>query len=111
MKGDYDGDGDEDLYLVNYAGDARLLRNDQPGPSDSYNHYSFDRAVGLSLLEDDLEQTLALLQRGLDQGYLVWGLLDGKIFEDVRNHPDYALLEAKANSLVEKHLARLAELD
>ena len=31
IKGDYDGDGDEDLYVVNYRGPAHLYRNDQTG--------------------------------------------------------------------------------
>ena len=31
IKADYDGDGDEDLYVVSHGGEARLCRNDQQG--------------------------------------------------------------------------------
>ncbi len=31
IKGDYDNDGDEDFYAVNYQGPAHLFRNDQTG--------------------------------------------------------------------------------
>jgi hypothetical protein len=31
IKGDYDGDGDEDIYVVNYGQPAHLFRNDQIG--------------------------------------------------------------------------------
>ncbi len=65
----------------------------------------------LLTLEGDIDKALDLLNQAVDAGYLAWGLRNGVIFEELRNHPEYIALKAKTDMLVQKHLGRLAELE
>jgi hypothetical protein len=59
IRGDYDGDGDEDLYVVNFDGDAHLYRNDQVG-----GEYLILRLVGTRSNRDALGAVARISRAG-----------------------------------------------
>ena len=60
VYGDYDGDGDPDLLLVNYAGDIRLFRNDNGGG----NNYLIVDLQGVTSNRDGIGARIEITSAG-----------------------------------------------
>ncbi|MFK7845850.1 MAG: FG-GAP-like repeat-containing protein [Rhodothermales bacterium] len=57
VYGDYDGDGDPDMFLVNYAGNSKLFRND----NNNFNNWAIVDLQGTTSNRDGIGARLELL--------------------------------------------------